>query len=108
MERNGIRRTAAILICTALLWAVLFPLASSSNFRMDSDRMLHDPEIAMNQYIGENRAGLVLLLRLFGLDWWNPVRSGALYLLFLTLSGWLLCFFVRKQTEWKDRKLYLL
>ncbi len=108
MERNGIRRTAAILVCTALLWAVLFPLASSSNFRMDSDRMLHDPETAMNQYIGENRGGLVLLLRLFGLDRWDPVRSGALYLLFLTLSGWLLCFFVRKQADWKDRKLYLL
>ena len=108
MERNGIRRTAAILVCTALLWAVLFPLASSGNFRMDSDRMFHQPETAMNQYIGENRGGLVLLLRLFGLDRWDPVRSGVLYLLFLTASGWLLCFLIRKQTEWKDPKLYLL
>ena len=113
MDRKEIRkrfplRAAAVLLCTALLWAVLFPVASSSNFRMDSDRMLHQPETAMNQYIRENRGGMVLLLRLFGLDRWDPVRSGVLYLLFLTLSGWLLCLFVRRLAEWKDRKLYLL
>ncbi len=107
IRKRFFRRAAAVLFCTLLLWAVLFPVASSGNFRMDSDRMISHPETALNQYIRENRGGMVFLLRLFGLDRWDPVRSGVLYLVFLTLSGWLLCFFIRKLTEWKDRKLYL-
>ena len=110
-KANGKRlvlQAGAILLCTALLWAALLPIAASGNIRMDNDRMIRDPETALSQYITENRGGLVLLLRLFGLDRWHPVRSGVLYLLFLTLNGWLLCFLIRRLTGWKDEKLYLL
>jgi len=53
IRKRFFRRAAAVLFCTLLLWAVLFPVASSGNFRMDSDRMISHPETALNQYIRE-------------------------------------------------------
>ncbi len=98
----------AVLACTALLWAVLLPIASSANYRMDSEHIIHQPEETLRQYISENRGGLVLLLRLLGLDRWNPVRSGVLYLCFFTLSAWALVGFLRRLTRWQSPWLYLL
>ena len=68
---------------TALMWIVLLPLVTSGNIRMDSDRMIRTPQIALDQYVREGRSALVWLLRLFGLTEWNPVRSGILFLLFI-------------------------
>ncbi len=111
MEQNSKRRlirVLGILAATVILWAVLLPTSVSGNLRMDSERMIHQPETAIRQYMREGRAGLVLLLRLFGLDHWAPVKSGVLYLLFLTLSAWLFCFLLYRQTRWKKEGLYLL
>ncbi len=105
-ERAGMKgrlktlaRPAAV---TALIWAVLLPLVTSGNIRMDSERMFHTPQIAMDQYVREGRSALVWLLRLFGLTEWNPVRSGILFLLFLSLACWMLWAALRRFRAWKD------
>lgn len=102
------KQLIGLLIATALIWAVWFPLASSSNIRMDSDRMLFHAQDALAQYISEGRSGLVTLLHLFGLTEWNPVLSGILFLLFFSLSGWILCFFIHRFTGGSGRFPYAL
>ncbi len=106
-RNNGFRFFAAA-VATVLVWAVLLPLAASSNIRMDSDRMIYHPDSAMEQYLKEGRGGLVLILRLFGLDRWNPLRSGILFLLFFSVSCWLFTWSLARQTRWKREEMYLL
>ena len=89
-----------LLVVTVILWAVWFPVVTSGNIRMDSDQMIHTPEISVNQYIREGRSALVWLLQLFGLTVWNPLRSGILFLCFFSLSCWVLSFTIRRLTGW--------
>ncbi len=100
IKQAGIRRIASreklsyvcvMLLLTALIWALWLPIAASDNIRMDSERMIFHPQEALDQYRSEGRIGLVLLMQLFGLTKWNPLCSGVLFLVFFTLSGWLLC-----------------
>ena len=86
---------------TALMWVVLLPLVTSGNIRMDSDRMIRTPQIALDQYVREGRSALVWLLRLFGLTEWNPVRSGILFLLFMSVSCWMLRAALCRFRGWK-------
>ena len=107
-RRRNLLRLLAILAATALLWAVLLPFIASDNVRMDSDRMFFHADEAMSQYLREGRGGLVLLLRLFGLTRWDPLRSGILFLLFFSASSWLFCFFLYRRACWKNEGLCLL
>ena len=91
-----------LLLITAAIWILWLPVVTSGNYRMDSDRMIHTPEIALDQYVREGRSALVLLLRLFGLAEWHPVRSGILFLVFFSAACWMLFFAVRKMTGWKN------
>ncbi len=99
MIRTGRKEIVRLIIITAILWIVWWPIVTSSNIRMDSDRMIHTPGIALSQYVQEGRSALVLLLRFFGLDTWHPVRSGILFLLFFSISCWLLYFTIRLYTD---------
>ena len=96
--RNVLVRLVAI---TVILWIIWLPVVTSGNVRMDSDRMIHIPEAAITQYVQEGRDALVFLLRVFGLDTWHPVRSGILFLVFFSLSCWMLYFALRRLTGWK-------
>ena len=107
MIRTGRKEIVRLIIITAVLWIVWWPIVTSSNIRMDSDRMIHTPDIALSQYVQEGRSALVLLLRFFGLDTWHPVRSGILFLLFFSISCWLLYFTIRRYTNWHGRYLDL-
>ncbi len=78
------------LVMTVAICAVWFPIVTSGNYRADSERMIHEPEVALAQYSGEGRTGLVFLLKLFGLDTWHPMRSGVLFLLFFLSSSWII------------------
>lgn len=91
-----------LLLITVLVWIVWLPLVTSGNYRMDSDRIIHTPEIALDQYVREGRSALVLLLRVFGLTEWNPVLSGILYLVFFSAACWILYFRLRAETGWKN------
>ena len=42
-----------------------------------------------------------MLLQLFGLVRWHPLRSGVLFLVFFTVSCWMLYFSLRRQAGWK-------
>ena len=90
-----------LLAVTVILWAVWFPVVTSGNIRMDSDQMIHTPEISVNQYIREGRSALVWLLQLFGLTVWNPLRSGILFLCFFSLACWVLYFTLRRLAGWQ-------
>lgn len=100
-----IRKNKSVLLrlafVTAVIWAVWFPLVTSGNIRMDSDRMIHSPYLAMQQYVFEGRGGIMVLLQLFGLTGWHPLRSGVLFLLFFSVSCWMLYFSLRRQAGWK-------
>lgn len=102
------KQLASLIIATAIIWAVWFPLVTSSNIRMDSDRMLFHAQDALTQYVSEGRSGFVLLLHLFGLTEWHPMLSGVLFLLFFSLSGWILCLFIHLFSGRSDRFPYAL
>lgn len=90
------------LLILLMIWIVWWPIVTSGNIRMDSDRMIHTPDVALTQYVREGRIALVWLLRLFGLDTWHPVRSGVLFLVFFSFSCGLLYFTLRRQTGWRN------
>ena len=90
------------LLILLIIWIVWWPIVTSGNIRMDSDRMIHTPDVALTQYVREGRIALVWLLRLFGLDTWHPVRSGVLFLVFFSVSCGLLYFTLRRQTGWRN------
>ena len=96
------RKSLAGWIAAALmlLWILWVPLICSTNVRVDSERMLYDAEVALNQYQNEGRFGLVWLMRLMGLDTWHPVRSGILFLVFFSLAGLLICFGLNRISEY--------
>jgi len=98
--RMNKKRFISLLLITALIWIVQWPIVTSGNIRMDSDRMLHTPDIALNQYVQEGRSALVWLLRFFGLDSWHPVKSGVLFLVFFSISCWMLYFTLRRYAGW--------
>ena len=89
-----------LLLVTIVLWIIWLPIVTSGNIRMDSDRMFHTPDAAFTQYIQEGRPALVWLLRLFGLSAWNPGLSGILFLVFFSISCWMLYFALRRLTGW--------
>ncbi|MDO5435827.1 MAG: glucosyltransferase domain-containing protein [Clostridia bacterium] len=82
---------AAIAVCA--LW---LPFVASDNLRLDSERMLFHADEAMAQYVAEGRFGLVALTRIFGLDSWQPLKSGILYAVFFVVSGMILTLFLRR------------
>lgn len=105
------KKTVCILCAAAviiLFWAVFLPLVTSNNLRMDSERMIHHPEIALNQYTREGRIALGWLLQLLGLNRWNPVLSGILWLSFMTCGGLLLYAYLKKMAGWNQPSLYIL
>ena len=97
IDRNAILR---LVLFTVILWIVWLPIVTSGNIRMDSDRMFHTPDAALTQYIQEGRPALVWLLRFFGLSSWNPVLSGILFLVFFSISCWMLYFALCRLTGW--------
>ena len=101
MTKKKVLRSSLFAGATAALWFLWIPLTTSGNLRMDSERMIHTPTVALNQYIQEGRSGLVALLRLFGLDTWHPVRSGLLFLLFITAAVWMLTAALSREAGWK-------
>ena len=109
MTRKELKRLriAAAIVLTAAIWAIWFPLVTSSNFRADSDRMLYHAEVALTQYVNEGRAGLVFLLRLLGLDHWHPVLSGVIFLICFAASGWLMGYYIYRFSgrQWNDANL---
>ncbi|MBR6029276.1 MAG: glucosyltransferase domain-containing protein [Clostridia bacterium] len=88
--RSRLRPWVWPALITAVIWLLWGPLACSANLRFDSDLMLTRPEETLSRYVSEGRFGLALLLRLFGLNTLNPLRSGLLFLLFFTGAAWLL------------------
>ncbi len=85
-----------LLIAAVAVCALWLPFVASENLRLDSERMLFHADEAMAQYVAEGRFGLVALTRLFGLDSWQPLKSGILYAVFFTASGLMLTFFLRR------------
>ena len=108
MKKTFLKRIIPAAAICVMLWLLWLPLVTSGNLRMDSERMINTPESAMEQYTAEGRSALVLLLRLFGLTRWDPVRSGVLYLAFMTLTVILLANLLRRAAGWRDSRLILL
>ena len=53
------------LLILLMIWIVWWPIVTSGNIRMDSDRMIHTPDVALTQYVREGRIALLSHIRRF-------------------------------------------
>ena len=102
MRRGRIKELVRPAAVIALVWLVLMPIVTSGNIRMDSDRMIHSSQTALDQYIREGRDALVCMLHAFGLTEWHPFRSGILFLIFFSISCLMVYVSLRRFRGWND------